>query len=77
MANISQIEVNGTTYDLVDVIARDSYEELADYYLCGDNTTVSVANYSPNHARFLLNKSVGIITSANHPNPGPVYGLFM
>ena len=79
MANVSQIEINGATYDLVAATARNQYNNFTDYYLYGDDMPLDTTNYSPDHARFLLKKSLGMVTGGNttaSPTP-PIYGLFM
>ena len=66
MADISQIEVNGTTYNIVDAAMKDYISELIEYY----RLTSSNIDYSKlNHSVVILNNDVSFITAAeNQPN---------
>lgn len=60
MADISQIEVNGTVFNIEDAVAKDEVDQFTDYYVTGDAWIDPNTGLSHDHAHAVLHPSVSL-----------------
>lgn len=68
MANISQIEVNGTIYNIIDAVTRNYISVLNDWYLW-DNKAHNITYSSPDHSRIVMAEGWTLITGGVTDTP--------
>lgn len=73
MSNISQIEINNTTYNLIDAVATNTIDRLQDYFC---TTDPYLTPYSSDHARFFIGNSIALSTG-KYDEDYPLYRINM